>query len=203
MPGPGRLAETREWFAKAALDLRAAEFEFTAVPPLTADIVFHCQQLAEQTGSAPSVLERWGQATLRPADAQVFWYYTALNNNVVYSCKYHVMWCPKYRCAVLVTGIDVRLKEIIQTVCSESSAEILALDVMPEHVHLLVEVAPQYGIHRLVHAIKGRSSRLLRQEYPWLKSRLPTLWTSAYFVSTVGGAPLEVSTQCIDNQKWV
>ena len=74
---------------------------------------------------------------------------------------------------------------------------------MPEHVHLLVEVDPQYGIHRLVRAIKGRSSRLLRQEYPWLKSRLPTLWTNSYFVSTVGGAPLEVVKQYIENQKRV
>ena len=90
------------------------------------------------------------------------------NNNVVYSCKYHVVWCPKYRRAVLVTGVDVRLKAIIQDVCSESKAALLKLEVMPEHVHLLVEVDPQYGIHRLVRAIKGRSSRLLRQEYPWL-----------------------------------
>jgi putative transposase len=66
-----------------------------------------------------------------------------------------------------------------------------------------VEVDPQYGIHRLVRSIKGRSSRLVRQEYPWLKSRLPTLWTNSYFVSTVGGAPREVVKQYIENQKRV
>jgi putative transposase len=125
------------------------------------------------------------------------------NNNVVYSCKYHVVWCPKYRRPVLVTGVDARLKEIIQGVCTESRAEILELEVMPEHVHLLVEVDPQYGIHRLVRAIKGRSSRLLRQEFAWLRSRIPTLWTNSYFVSTVGGAPLEVVKQYIENQKRV
>ncbi len=125
------------------------------------------------------------------------------NNNVVYSCKYHVIWCPKYRRKVLVNGVDVRLKEIIQDVCTESRADMLELEVMPEHVHLLVEVDPQYGIHRLVRSIKGRSSRLLRQEYPWLKSRLPTLWTNAYFVSTVGGAPLEIIKQYIENQQRV
>ena len=64
------------------------------------------------------------------------------NNNVVYSCKYHVIWCPKYRRKVLVNGVDVRLKEIIQDVCTESRADRLELEVMPEHVHLLVEVAP-------------------------------------------------------------
>lgn len=125
------------------------------------------------------------------------------NNNVVYSCKYHVVWCPKYRRSVLVSGVDVRLKEIIQGICTEFRAELLELEVMPEHVHLLVEVDPQYGIHRLVRVIKGRSSRLLRLEYPWLRSRLPTLWTNAYFVSTVGGAPLEVVKQYIENQKRV
>lgn len=125
------------------------------------------------------------------------------NNNVIYSCKYHIVWCPKYRRPVLVNGVDARLKEIISAVVSESTAEILELEVMPEHVHLLVEVDPQYGIHRLVRAIKGRSSRLLRQEFPWLRSRLPTLWTHAYFVSTVGGAPLEVVKQYIENQKRV
>jgi len=125
------------------------------------------------------------------------------HNNVVYSCKYHIVWCPKYRRSVLVNGVDTRLKTIIQDVCTESYAELLRLEVMPDHVHLLVEVDPQYGIHRLVRAIKGRSSRLLRQEYPWLKSRLPTLWTNSYFVSTVGDAPLEVIKQYIENQKRV
>jgi putative transposase len=125
------------------------------------------------------------------------------NNNVVYSCKYHVVWCPKHRRAVLVSGVDTRLKEIIQSVCTALRAELLELEVMPEHVHLVVEVDPHYGIHRLVRAIKGRSSRLLRLEYPWLRSRLPTLWTNAYFVSTVGGAPLEVVKQYIENQKRV
>lgn len=74
---------------------------------------------------------------------------------------------------------------------------------MPEHVHLLVEVDPPYGIHRLVRAIKGRSSRLLRQALPWLKSRLPTLWTNAYCVSTVGDAPLEVVKQYSEQQQRV
>lgn len=125
------------------------------------------------------------------------------NNNVVYSCKYYVVWCPKYRRSVLVGDVDVRLKEIIQEVCIEFSAEMIEMEVMPDHVHLLVEVDPQFGIHRLVKFIKGRSSRLLRYEFPHLKSRLPTLWTNSYFVSTVGGAPLEVIRQYIEQQKQV
>lgn len=125
------------------------------------------------------------------------------NNNVVYSCKYHAIWCPKYRRSVLTNGIDTRLEEIIHSVCNELMAEVLQLEVMPDHVHLLVEVDPQFGIHRLIRRIKGRSSRLLREEFPVLRSRLPSLWTNSYFVSTVGGAPLEVIKQYIEQQKRV
>lgn len=123
------------------------------------------------------------------------------NNNVVYSCKYHVVWCPKYRRKVLVHGVDVRLKELIHQIATEHQAEVMELEIMPDHVHLLVEVDPQYGIHRLVKQLKGATSRILRQEFPRLKQRLPTLWTNSYFVSTVGGAPLEIIKQYIENQK--
>ena len=125
------------------------------------------------------------------------------NRNVVYSCKYHVVWCPKYRRPVLVNGVDTRLKTIIAEVVAETRSELIELEVMSDHVHLLVEVDPQFGIHKLVKTIKGRSSRLLRQEYPALRSRLPTLWTNSYFVSTVGGSPLAVVKQYIENQKRV
>ena len=112
------------------------------------------------------------------------------NRNVAYSCKYHVVWCPKYRRPVLVDGVEARLKEIIRDVSTTCRADLMATKVMPDHMHLLVEVDPQFGIHRLVKLMKGRSSRLLRQEFAWLRSRLPTLWTNSYFVATVGGAPL-------------
>jgi putative transposase len=64
-----------------------------------------------------------------------------------------------------------------------------------------VEVDPQFGIHKLVKAMKGRSSRVLRQEFPCLRSRLLTLWTNSYFVATVGGAPLSVIKPYVENQK--
>lgn len=125
------------------------------------------------------------------------------NRNVYYSCKYHVVFCPKYRRKVLSEDVAERLKEIIQQVCAEHEAEILSLDIQPDHVHLLVECDPQFGIHRLVISIKGRSSRLLRQEFSELKRRLPTLWTHNYFASTVGGTPLAAISQYIENQKHV
>ena len=125
------------------------------------------------------------------------------NNNVVYSCKYHVVWCPKYRRKVLVDGIDERLKVILQGVASDLQADIIEMEIMSDHVHVLVEVDPQFGIHRFVKTAKGRSSRLLREEFPILRSKLPTLWTNSYFVSTVGGAPLAMVKQYIENQKNV
>ena len=126
------------------------------------------------------------------------------NRNVSYSCKYHVVWCPKYRRKVLhEESVASRLEQIIGEVCQEHEAEVFSLEIMPDHVHLLVECAPQFGIHRLVKLIKGRSSRFLRQEFPKLKTRMPTLWTNSYFVTTVGGAPLSLIKEYIEKQKHV
>lgn len=125
------------------------------------------------------------------------------NRNLVFSCIYHVVWCPKYRRLVLVDAIAQRLKEIVVGVAKERDCPIQGLEIMPDHVHLVVEVDPQYGIHKLVKQMKGRSSRLLRQEFPRLRQRLPTLWTNSYFVATVGGAPLSVLKQYVENQKYV
>jgi len=125
------------------------------------------------------------------------------NRNVVFSCKYHVVFCSKYRRPVLTDEIRPRLREIIENVASELQCDIMEMEVMPDHVHILCEVDPHLGIHLFVKRIKSRSSRLLRQEYRWLKSRLPTLWTNSYFVATVGGAPLAVIRQYIENQKGV
>lgn len=122
------------------------------------------------------------------------------NNNVVYSCKYHVVWCPKYRRKVLVGSVAQRLKELIEQRATEIQADIIEMEIMPDHVHLLIEVDPQFGINQAIRSLKGFSSHTLRKEFPELKSRLPTLWTSSYFVSTVGGAPLSVIKQYIENQ---
>jgi putative transposase len=123
------------------------------------------------------------------------------NKNVRYDCTYHVVWCPKYRRPVITDEIGDRFKVIAAGVCAEHAAVIIEIETDLDHVHLLVEVDPQYGIHRLVKQIKGRSSRLLRDEFPELRRRLPTLWTNSYFVATVGGAPLEVVKQYVADQR--
>jgi putative transposase len=102
-----------------------------------------------------------------------------------------------------VDAIAKRLFGLIHKTALRYRAEFIALEIMPDHVHLLVEVDPQFGIHRLVKYIKGVTSHELRKEFPSLSSRLPSLWTNSYFVSTVGGAPLEVIKQYVENQKKV
>lgn len=123
------------------------------------------------------------------------------NNNITYSCKYHVVFCPKYRRPVLADGVDARFKEIAYDVARELRFDIIEMEVMPDHVHMLLEVDPQLGVHKAVKRIKGRSSHDLREEFPWLRRRIPTLWTNSYFVSTVGGAPLDAVKRYIENQK--
>ena len=122
------------------------------------------------------------------------------NSNIVYSCKYHVVWCPKYRRKILTNGIDTRLKELLFEYAN-ISVDIMEMEIMPDHVHILMEVEPQFGIHKAVKSLKGYTSKILRDEYPSLKTRMPSLWTNSYFVSTVGGAPLDVIKQYIENQK--
>jgi len=125
------------------------------------------------------------------------------NNNVVYSSKYHVVWTPKYRRPVLVGAIAKRCEQLIRQIAAKYNAEVIALEIMPDHVHLLCEVDPQFGIHRLVKNMKGASSHSLGKEFSVLRSRLPTLWTNSYFVSTVGGAALAVIKPYVENQKNV
>src|SRR3981189_2725369 len=112
-------------------------------------------------------------------------------------------WCgaPKYRRRVIGGRMEARLKQIIREVVDEKGAWLGEVETQPAHERLVVEVAPQYGVHKLVKAIKGRTSRVLREEFPGLKTRIPTLWTNAYFVATVGGAPLSVIKRYVEQQK--
>jgi len=80
------------------------------------------------------------------------------NNNVVYSCKYHVVWTPKYRRGVLKDGVDTRLKELLGQIAKEIQVDIIEMEVMSDHVHLLIEVDPQFGIHKAVKRFKGATS---------------------------------------------
>ena len=118
----------------------------------------------------------------------------------VFSVKYHVIWCPKHGRDVLRGPIEARLKQIIGEVVDEFGGMVIEVETMPDHVHLLVELPPQVAVSKLVPILKGRSSRRLRQEFAHL-ARMKCLWSPSWFVSTVGGAPLEVVKRYVQNQK--
>ena len=123
------------------------------------------------------------------------------NSIVVYTCRYHVVFCPKYRRKVLTPPIDERLKIILAEQIERWGQELIEMEVMPDHVHLLIGCDPQFGMHRLVKLLKGYSSHALRAEFPALKRRLPSLWTNSYFVATVGGVTLETLKRYVESQK--
>ena len=119
----------------------------------------------------------------------------------VYCCRYHVIFCPKYRRKVLVHGIDERFKEIILSMQDEQNFKVLEMEVMPDHVHLLLDVDPTIGINILVSRIKGKTAHILTREFPELNRKLPTLWTRSKFIATVGSVSLDVVKKYIEDQK--
>ena len=123
------------------------------------------------------------------------------HHNVTFDCRYHVVFCPKYRRKVLVNGVDTRLKELLSTKAHELQTDITEMEVMPDHVHLLIQCDPQFGVHRVVKQLKGYTSHVLRQEFPFLTRKLPSLWTNSYFVATVGAVQLDVVKRYIEDQK--
>ncbi len=114
--------------------------------------------------------------------------------------NYHFVWIPKRRKKVLVGDVEKRLRQIIWEVCQENDWIIIALEIMPNHVHLLVNVLPTIPPHKIVKAIKGRSSRYLRQQFPHLM-KIPSLWTHSYFVSTAGNVSSETIRRYIEEQR--
>ena len=120
---------------------------------------------------------------------------------LVYKNQFHVIFCPKYRRKVLVNGIDERLKEILPEEAAKLQAEILSLEVMPDHVHLFLSCDPRLLLHRIIKQLKGASARRLRMEFPELKSRLPCLWTRSYFYCTVGHISEATIRRYIEMQK--
>ena len=123
------------------------------------------------------------------------------NHNITFDCQYHVVFCPKYRRKVLVEPIDARLKVLLLEKATDMQAEIVEMEIMPDHVHLLIKCDPQYGIHKVVKHLKGYTSKILRNEFKSLKSRLPSLWTHSYFVATVGTVQPDVIKKYIEEQK--
>lgn len=125
------------------------------------------------------------------------------DKRLVYSCQYHIIFCPKYRRHVLKDGIDTRLKELINEKQNDYEYSVLSMEIMPDHVHLLLDINPKIGVYSIISKIKGYTSHSLREEFPSLVKKLPCLWTNSNFISTCGSVGLETVKQYIENQKNV
>jgi putative transposase len=123
------------------------------------------------------------------------------NAGAVYSLKYHIVWCPKYRRPVLVDAIADRLRALLAEKSAELGMAIQSVEVMPEHVHLFVESDPTRCVAEIVNRLKGSTSRTLREEFPSLRSRLPTLWSRSYYAGSVGHVSAATVERYIAEQK--
>ncbi len=123
------------------------------------------------------------------------------NAGSVYSLKYHLVWCPKYRRKVLTGRIAEELRSLLLQKAQELNVTIEALEVMPDHVHLFIQSDPTEAPQRLANQFKGFTSRRLREEFPELRSRLPSLWSRSYYVGSIGQVSEEAVRRYIELQK--
>jgi len=106
--------------------------------------------------------------------------------NIDANCMYVVVFCTKYRRDLLVDKVEQRLRELLEVMAAEMQVEILEMNIISDSVRLLVRVDPRFGIHRAIKHMKAYSSRNLRQEFQLLRTRVPTLWSNSYYVTSVG-----------------
>jgi putative transposase len=122
------------------------------------------------------------------------------NAGAVFSLKYHLVFCPKYRRPVLVDAVAARLKALLLQKADEIGATLHALEVMPDHVHVFVESDPTRAPAHLAAQFKGFTSHVLRSEFPSLRSRLPTLWSRSYFIASTGAVSEATIKRYIETQ---
>jgi putative transposase len=123
------------------------------------------------------------------------------NSGAVFSLKYHLVWCSKYRRPVLVDAIQRRLRALLVERAAELGMTIHALEIMPDHVHMFVESDPTRCVAEIVNRLKGLTSRVLRGEFSSLRSRLPTLWSRSYYAGSVGHVSAATIERYIAEQK--
>ncbi|MBV9205819.1 MAG: IS200/IS605 family transposase [Actinobacteria bacterium] len=116
----------------------------------------------------------------------------------------HLVFVTKYRHPVFTAAHLERAQEIMRDVCADFGADLREFNGETNHVHLLVNFPPTVALSRLVNSLKGVSSRRLRQEFPDLRAhywRAKRLWSGSYFAGSVGGAPISVLRQYIEQQQ--
>jgi len=126
---------------------------------------------------------------------------TKRTRHATYNINYHFVWCPKYRRSVLTGPVADRLVALIPEIVRELDGEIFELVVRTDHVHLFVSFPPTIAPYQIIHRIKGATSHALREEFPELKSRLPSLWTRSYYVGTAGTVSSETIRKYIESQE--
>ena len=121
----------------------------------------------------------------------------------VYSLQYHLVWCTKYRKEVLTNGLDQECKEMLQEIAQEYQFRILAMEVMLDHIHLLLDCKPQFFISDMIKIMKGNLARQLFLAHPELKRELwgGHLWNPSYCAVTVSDRSREQIMAYIEGQK--
>ncbi|MBQ4240520.1 MAG: IS200/IS605 family transposase [Oscillospiraceae bacterium] len=121
----------------------------------------------------------------------------------VYSLQYHIVWCTKYRKQVLKDGIETELKAMLESLADEYSFTILAMEVMPDHIHLLLDCKPQFMVSDMVKILKGNTARWMFMRHPELKKSLwgGHLWNPSYCAVTVSDRSRDQVTRYINSQK--
>jgi putative transposase len=111
------------------------------------------------------------------------------------------VWVPKYRRPVLIDPIDARLKDLLHEIAANREMTIHALEVMPDHVYVFIEADPRWAPADIAGRFKAVTSRVLREEFPMLRSRLPTLWSRSYFITSIGAVSEATIRRYIAAQK--
>jgi putative transposase len=119
----------------------------------------------------------------------------------VHNVGYHLIWCPKYRRKVLIPPVDGELKKLLLLKAQEIGISIDKMEVMPDHVHVFVKANPTASPHWIVQQFKGYTSRMLREKFVFLTTKLPTLWTRSYYCESVGHISEATIKRYIEEQK--
>ena len=121
--------------------------------------------------------------------------------HAAYNINYHFVWCPKYRLKILTGVIAIRLEELLREKTMENGGEILDITIQPDHVHLFCSFPPTIAPYQIMHRLKGYTAHVLRREFTELKTRLPNLWTRAYYCGTAGNVSAQTIQWYIEAQK--
>ena len=118
----------------------------------------------------------------------------------VHNLNYHIVYCPKFRKKCLVGDVALRCEQLMREKCAELGCDVVALEIMPDHIHLFIAATPDFAPNHIIAQLKGCTSRMLRQEFPMLL-KMPSLWTRSYYIGAVGHASDTVVQAYIENQK--